>query len=154
MVWSAKQRKLCSEHSRGRYLRGSHIRALSIRASQRQRLRQFEGFYVQRYWALMDKLSLDALRGIPLETVRTSDQKAVRAYIRLCEDECELRVKGWIADATWSIWAEGMKISLPDTICGCLARRRRRRDSVQISSSAGSTGVVTQGVESNFRIED
>jgi hypothetical protein len=41
---------------------GVMIALFGLRASQRQRLREFESFYVQRYWALMDGLSLPALR--------------------------------------------------------------------------------------------
>ena len=82
--------------------------ALSIRANQRQRLRQFEAFYVKRYWTLMDGLSLDALKDDSSKGLHARDEKVIRAYIRLCEDECELREKGWIADATWSIWLDGM----------------------------------------------
>lgn len=67
--------------------------ALALRASQRQRLRQLEMLYVQRYWALMDKLSLSALRGTPQTTVGEEDEKVVRAYLRLCEDQLELRMQ-------------------------------------------------------------
>ncbi|GLZ51347.1 hypothetical protein Acsp07_09640 [Actinomycetospora sp. NBRC 106378] len=91
---------------------GVVLAALSIRAAQRQRLRSFEAFYVQRYWSLMDSMSLAALRLEADYKLRTRDEKAVRSYIRLCEDECELREKGWITDATWKIWADGMKVQL------------------------------------------
>lgn len=91
---------------------GVLLAALSIRASQRQRLRSFEAFYVERYWSLMDSLSLEAIKLDPNYERDDSDEKAVRSYIRLCEDECELRKKGWIADATWKIWTEGMKDQL------------------------------------------
>ncbi|WP_328610567.1 hypothetical protein OG943_16060 [Amycolatopsis sp. NBC_00345] len=85
---------------------------LSLRASQQQRRRQFETLYVQRYWALMDKLSLDALRGVPMRDVGEDDERVMRAYVRLCEDQLELREKGWIGDSTWQIWAEGMRAQL------------------------------------------
>lgn len=91
---------------------GVVLAALSIRAAQRQRLRSFEAFYVQRYWSLMDSLSLPALK-LQADYERCDgDEKAVRSYIRLCEDECELRQKGWISDATWKIWVEGMRDQL------------------------------------------
>lgn len=41
----------------------------------------------------MDKLSLSALRGAP-STVVEEDEKVVRAYLRLCEDQLELRKQG------------------------------------------------------------
>jgi hypothetical protein len=42
---------------------GVFVAVLGLRAAQRQRMRQFETLYVQRYWSLMDGLSLDVLRG-------------------------------------------------------------------------------------------
>jgi hypothetical protein len=86
--------------------------ALALRASQRQRLRQLEMLYVQRYWALMDKLSLSALRGTPQTTVGEEDEKVVRAYLRLCEDQLELRKQGWLSTATWRLWSAGMNQQL------------------------------------------
>jgi hypothetical protein len=86
--------------------------ALAVRASQRQRLRQLEMLYVQRYWALMDKLSLSALRGIPSTAVDAEDEKVVRAYLRLCEDQLELRKQGWLSTATWRFWSVGMEQQL------------------------------------------
>lgn len=83
--------------------------ALALRASQRQRLRQLEMLYVQRYWALMDKLSLAALRGTPLSSVNDDDERVVRTYLRLCEDELELRRQGWLSTATWRLWSVGME---------------------------------------------
>lgn len=86
---------------------GVLLAALALRASQRQRLRQFESVYVERYWRLMDGLSLAATRG-ESSLPHPGDEKIARAYLRLCEDECELRAEGWIGDATWRIWAEGI----------------------------------------------
>ena len=57
----------------------------------------------------MDGLSLGALKGTHRAEVPENDEKVVRAYIRLCEDECELRREGLIADATWHIWSDGMR---------------------------------------------
>lgn len=36
---------------------------LGLRQSYRERLRQFESRYVERYWQILDRLSLDALSG-------------------------------------------------------------------------------------------
>lgn len=83
---------------------------MTLRAGLRQRHRQFESFYVQRYWALMDRLSLDALKGEFESPSRPSmeDEKVIRSYFLLCEDECDLRAAGWISDATWNVWRTGM----------------------------------------------
>jgi hypothetical protein len=43
---------------------GVLLGVVTLRASQRQRLRQFESFYIARYWDLTDELSLKALKGV------------------------------------------------------------------------------------------
>jgi hypothetical protein len=80
-----------------------------LRQNQRQRVRQFEDMYVLRYWEIMDRLSLPALRGDSKDPLEPSDEKAVRAYFRLCEDELQLREDAWISDSTWEIWAAGIR---------------------------------------------
>lgn len=77
-----------------------------LRQSNRERLRQFEAMYVQRYWAILDQLSLNALAGSPGAPPSDTDSKAVRAYLFLCEDEFEMRGRGYIADTTYKIWSE------------------------------------------------
>jgi hypothetical protein len=77
-----------------------------LRQSNRERLRQFEAMYVQRYWTILDQLSLNALAGSARDPVNEADLKAVRAYLFLCEDELEMRGRGYIADTTYKIWAE------------------------------------------------
>jgi len=78
-----------------------------LRQSNRERLRQFEAMYVQRYWSILDQLSLGALSGSAEEDPSETDEKAIRAYLFLCEDELEMRAKGYIADTTYRIWADG-----------------------------------------------
>lgn len=72
-----------------------------LRQSYRQRLREFEELYVQRYWALLDKFSLDVLKGSAVKRIGRDDEKAIRAYFFLCEDELEMRAKKYIADSTY-----------------------------------------------------
>lgn len=84
---------------------------LSLQAVRRQRLRRFEMIYVQRYWQLMDGLSLEALTG-PRGELQRSDARIVRGYLRLCEDELELRGAGWISDETWAVWGPGIHTQL------------------------------------------
>lgn len=43
---------------------GIFVAVFAVRAANLQRRRQFETVYVQRYWALIDKLSLEALNGV------------------------------------------------------------------------------------------
>ena len=77
-----------------------------LRQSNRERLRQFEAMYVQRYWSILDQLSLDALAGSTKEPPSEADLKAIRAYLFLCEDELEIRGRRYIADTTYKIWTD------------------------------------------------
>lgn len=88
---------------------GVVIAILGLRASRRQRLRQFETFYVERYWKLMDGLSLPALRGQADGPITECDDRVALAYLHLCEDQLEVRSQGWISDSTWAAWREGMQ---------------------------------------------
>ena len=80
-----------------------------LRQTYRERLRQFEAMYVQRYWSIIDKLSLDARSGSASGQICDGDKKAIRAYLFLCEDELEMRENGYIGDSTYKIWAAGMR---------------------------------------------
>ena len=93
---------------------GVLVAAGSLALSARQQKRQFESFYVQRYWTLMDRLSLDVMRGDVTTSSHLSpdDEKAIRAYLRLCEDELELREGGWISRRTWRVWHSGIRAQL------------------------------------------
>jgi hypothetical protein len=87
-----------------------------LRQSNRERLRQFEAMYVQRYWSILDQLSLDALAGSTKNPPSEADSKAVRAYLFLCEDELEMRGRGYIADTTYKIWADSAVTQLQQPI--------------------------------------
>ncbi|MFF8772460.1 hypothetical protein [Kitasatospora sp. NPDC015120] len=91
------------------------VAVLSLRQIQRQRIRAFEDFYVARYWKLMDDLSLAVLRTRPTAgpvPLSEGDERVLRGYLVLCEDELELRAAGWISDRTWRIWSEAMRSQL------------------------------------------
>jgi hypothetical protein len=77
-----------------------------LRQSNRERLRQFEAMYVQRYWQILDQMSLDMLAGTNERPASEADLKAMRAYLFLCEDELEMRGRGYIADTTFRIWTD------------------------------------------------
>ena len=91
---------------------GVLLALLSLRAARLQRRRQFEMIYVQRYWTLMDGLTVDALAGRRTSCLQPQDEKVALAYIRLCEDQLELRHAGWISDETWKIWSSGLQAQL------------------------------------------
>lgn len=111
---------------------------MGLRHSRRQRTRVFEQHFVDRYWRLMDQLSLRALRGSPDGEPDEQDERLVRAYFRLCEDELDLRSQGWVSDSTWAVWAQGCTSSSVDgrsTTCG---RRSRRRSSRSVAGDRAS----------------
>lgn len=56
----------------------------------------------------MDQLSLEALKGRTRPQISLTDQRLIRSYLRLCEDELELRREGWISGETWAIWQTGI----------------------------------------------
>lgn len=85
---------------------------LGLRQNYRERLRQFESMYVERYWMILDRLSIDALSGLCPDIVTEDDNKAIRSYILLCEDELEMRENGYIADSTYELWAVGIQNQL------------------------------------------
>jgi hypothetical protein len=79
----------------------------ALRQTYLARLRQFEAKYVQRYWAILDGLSLPAL-SLADRDADEDDKKAIRKYIFLCEDELQMRKNGYISDSTYHEWADGM----------------------------------------------
>jgi hypothetical protein len=83
-----------------------------LRQSYRERLRQFEARYVERYWKIQDGLSLKVIKGSRPDKLSDDDEKAIRSYIVLCEDELEMRHYGYIADGTYELWGEGIRSQL------------------------------------------
>jgi hypothetical protein len=90
----------------------------SLRQSYRERLRQFEAMYVQRYWSILDQLSLDALSESSQDRIIDTDQKAIRSYLLLCEDELEMRKNGYIGDSTYRLWAAGIRDQVAQSMFG------------------------------------
>jgi len=78
-----------------------------LRQAYLARLRQFEAKYVDRYWAILDELSLSAL-SLANKEPDDADEKTIRKYIFLCEDELQMRRLGYISDATYQEWADGI----------------------------------------------
>lgn len=84
-----------------------------LRKSNREQARHFEATYIQRYWKIHEQLSLDVLRASGKDSglevkVGPEDEKAIRSYIILCEDELEQRAEGHITDTTYREWSEGI----------------------------------------------
>jgi hypothetical protein len=79
----------------------------ALRQTYLARLRQFEAKYVERYWAILDGMSLSAL-SLADQVADEDDEKVIRKYILLCEDELQMRKIGYISDSTYDEWADGM----------------------------------------------
>jgi len=73
-----------------------------LRMAQRQRHRQFEDLYIQRYWTINDQSGDLTLTGSDVK------QRNAVAYFRLSEDQMEMRRAGWITDDTWRLWVDGI----------------------------------------------
>ncbi len=80
-----------------------------LRQSYLERLQHFEWKYVDRYWQILDRLSLDVLKGIRPGPMSVTDNESTRCYILLCEDELEMRGNGYISDQTYDLWADGIR---------------------------------------------
>ncbi|MGI5171369.1 hypothetical protein ACQEU3_44170 [Spirillospora sp. CA-253888] len=111
---------------------GVVVAAGGLHQAARQRVLSFEGFYIQRYWQLMDRLSYSAMCGHALED---DDEKTIVAYLMLCEDELDLRAAGWISHDTWQVWQSGIKSCLQRELFGQVWRElaRDRQRSVNLS---------------------
>lgn len=84
---------------------------VSLRQSYLERLRQFELKYIDRYWAIIDRLSFRALSVSDADPTE-DEERAIRSYFYLCEDEFDMRRHGYISDDTYWIWAPGIRTQL------------------------------------------
>lgn len=84
---------------------------ISLRQSYLERLRQFELKYIDRYWSIIDRLSFRALSVSDADPTE-DEERAIRSYFYLCEDEFDMRRHGYISDDTYWIWAPGIKTQL------------------------------------------
>lgn len=99
---------------------GVFAAVFGLRQSNRERLRQFEAMYVQRYWSILDDLSLQVMEGTAGYSPSEADLKAIRAYMFLCEDELEMRGRGYIADTTYKMWAVAIADQFKQPIFGAV----------------------------------
>jgi hypothetical protein len=89
------------------------IGVAGLRQGRRQRIIAYEDRFEERYWSLMERLSLEALRAAveapaaPYDR-QDSDLLVARSYFRLCETQLNVRASGWITDATWKLWEQGI----------------------------------------------
>lgn len=79
-----------------------------IKLQRKQMHRDLENLYVERYWTILDRLEC-AAPGSP------EHRQAVRAYLSLCEDQCDMRQQDRVTDETWVVWGPSMHNVLGDS---------------------------------------
>lgn len=87
---------------------------LQITTHNRQMHHDFEAIYLQRFWSLMERRSVD-LASPRARRLSSADERLVHDYLTLSNDQVELRRHGRITDETWRIWAPDIQAfaSLP-----------------------------------------
>lgn len=90
---------------------------LQLVGDRNQRHREFENLYVQRYWNLEDSLSDEVyLNKSDVQPTLGSDYRLIVSYLRLCEDQIDIRREGFVTDRTWKIWADGIRSQLEEPV--------------------------------------
>ena len=75
--------------------------------ARRQRVRDFEMIYVQRYWSVIDRIRSPRSGGsIPMPCEQ--ERPDIELYLELCEDEVDVRRLGLVSDSTWEIWSDAI----------------------------------------------
>lgn len=99
------------------------VAILSFIGDRSQRHREFESLYVQRYWAIQDRQSADVRLGLR-RPLRKADRALALDYLRLCEDELEIRKNGLVTNRTWKIWAAAIQTGIASPLCRELIAER------------------------------
>lgn len=130
---------------------GVFAAVLQLHELGEQRRRDFENLFVQRYWKIMDDLSLEAIECANAfgEPVSPSDRKAVIAFLRLSEDELDLRAENWIGADTWGLWWDGMATQLRRWPFNVVWDEVRQRE-----SAAGDDGQFVQLRKAGKRLNE
>lgn len=72
-----------------------------ILEGRKQRLRDAEQWYIDRYWAIQDRIKIVSTRSGLRKRPTSRD---IFDELRLCEDEVESRQNGFITSPTWKVW--------------------------------------------------
>lgn len=81
-------------------------------SAARARVKTIEDAYIARYWQILDRFPALALVAVDGTACTAEELKAARLYLRLCEDELELRALGWVSGETWEQWRPGIRAQL------------------------------------------
>lgn len=71
--------------------------------TRKQRCRDADQWYVDRYWFLQDQKSAKWQMNGTLRSV--VPLRVLHAELRLCEDELDARANGWVTNGSWAIWS-------------------------------------------------
>ncbi|WP_207346456.1 hypothetical protein [Arthrobacter sp. E3] len=85
---------------------------MQLVTARKQRHLEFELVYIQRYRALIDELSFDIGSEVEIEVLNPRDRKLSLQYLRLCEDQLDVRKRKFVTDETWEIWREGIRLQI------------------------------------------
>lgn len=73
--------------------------------TRKQRARDSDQWYVDRYWALQDRKRIRHRHG---KVVAAAPLDVLFAELKLCEDELDARANGWVTNASWQIWSDSI----------------------------------------------
>lgn len=73
----------------------------------KQRLRDAEQWYVDRYWSIQDRIAVDDVDG---RLTKIPTMKDIYDELRLCEDELDSRKNGFITNPTWKVWSGSIRL--------------------------------------------
>jgi hypothetical protein len=77
--------------------------------ARQQSHRAFENLYVQRFWTILDEFSDTATLSQDLTEWSNSDRAVAVNYIRLCEDQLDMRRLGRVTHDTWEFWSSAIR---------------------------------------------
>ncbi|MDX3853522.1 hypothetical protein [Streptomyces sp. AK02-01A] len=80
--------------------------------ARKHHVKQTEQFYLARYWNIIDRFPKEAMVNGPSGELNDAQQHAVLLYLRLCEDEADLRSMCMVSDAVWQAWEKGIRSQL------------------------------------------
>lgn len=98
--------------------------------SRKQRCRDADQWYVDRYWLLQDQKSVKRRIDGSIKTV--VPLHILHAELRLCEDELDARANGWVTNDSWTVWSPSIIAMANDRQAMSLLERLPRTEMVRL----------------------